>query len=761
MDFAKRGLSNIGRTVTRISSPDVIKDVTFDQAFSGKLSAGPFNSYSSKKEQLEAYRDWIYAAVSAISEECASIDFRVFINRTSTSNRAIGYRLSYKPGEVKDLFRRRVVRTYTYGTKSYTRTLKALEEVETHPMIDLLEKPNRWMDKDEFFEREFQHLELAGDAFILKIRNGMGVVEELWPLMPDIMNVIPDSQNFIAGYVYMINGKRVPFDVSDIIHIKRTDPSNMVRGLGVVEAAARAVDNDAQSADYNRRFFKNAARPDGALETDNELSEQSFNRLKKEFKEQYAGTDNAHKTVLLEGGVKFNPVNFSQKEMDFLNSRKFNRDEILAMVRVSPSILGMVEDVNRSNAEASEYIFSKRVVKHKMNRMVSKLTSDLAAEFDEKLVVSFTDPVPADKEFDLKSKSAAVDKWMTKDEVREQDGMDPLPNGAGSVIYQPISQQPIGTNSGGSGDDRGFSTTSGQRVDNGKKKLAGDGDDDSGGIPVYSNDEEREKIGNDFSGFVERIAPQFEDQFIDESRTRFNQQRLEVLRNIDASDYEPVEQGYTRAQRRDLLDDFMFDKGKENRLMAAAFAPIYKDMIDKFGEQAILLVSATQPFDTEDPAIAEFYDNRSEKIAKDVNSETEKQLRATISEGVNAGESIDEIKNRVSLTMGNIADYRSRRIARTESIRTNTFADITAWDQTGEVRYKEWFIADGDACIWCQDMNGKKTDVQTNYFDKDDSMFVDDENGNQHRLDFKYEDITGPPLHVNCRCVLLPVLKDI
>lgn len=756
MGVFKSGLENLGRSVSRISSPAVNKDATWDRALPAAFRAGPFNRYDTHKQQLNAYTDWVFSAVSAIAEESASVDFRLFVNRTSRSNRSLGWRLAYKPELVRDLFDTTVKVSYRYAKKVYTRQLAALEELDDHQVLDLLNRPNRWMDKEEFFERAYQHLELVGETFMLKIRDNRGVVVELWPLMPDGIEVIPDASQFIRGYIYHINGKRVPIDVEDLIHVKRTDPKNLTRGMGVVEAAARAIDTDNQSADYNRRFFKNAARPDGTLQTEQQLDDKAFNRLKKEFHNEYAGTDNAHKVALLEAGVQFKPVNFNQKEMEFLQGRKFNRDQILALFRVSPAIIGMVEDVNRSNAEASEYIFSKRVVKHKMQRMVSALTANLAAEFDEKLIISFSDPVPADKEFDLKAKQQAVNTWMTIDEVREMDGMDPLPDGKGAVIYQPISQQPLGFGGGQSQQQQQLSTASGKAGDNRKKKL-----NKSEGRDLYADEEERQRLTNIRSEFVERAAPQYEDEMIEESKRRFNQQRLEVLRNIRESDYRPAENAYSKSQRKDLLSDFMFDVGDENRLMAAAYAPIYEQMIEEFGQQAVLMVSATGEFDMTDEAVSDFYNDRSERIAKDVNLETEKQLRATLSEGINAGESVDQLSDRVNTTMGNIAEYRGRRIARTESIRTNTFADVQGWTQTGQVSYKEWSIAGGDACIWCLSMDGTKTQLQTNYFDVGDSLFTEDENGNQQRLDISYENIQGPPIHPNCRCVLLPVLRDL
>jgi SPP1 gp7 family putative phage head morphogenesis protein len=191
--------------------------------------------------------------------------------------------------------------------------------------------------------------------------------------------------------------------------------------------------------------------------------------------------------------------------------------------------------------------------------------------------------------------------------------------------------------------------------------------------------------------------------------------------------------------------------------LALLFEPIYTDHIREAGQHAMLLVSATG-FDYEDPAILSFLQRRPQKISKFVNRETDKQLRAELAEGIAAGESIEELGARIEKVYAAAAGYRSERIARTETIRANNFASIEAWKQSGVVEAKEWFTAKDDRlCQYCRPMDGKTVSLKGTYF-KLGEEFEGDEGDT---LKFDFESIQGPPLHPNCRCTLLPVLKDI
>lgn len=199
-----------------------------------------------------------------------------------------------------------------------------------------------------------------------------------------------------------------------------------------------------------------------------------------------------------------------------------------------------------------------------------------------------------------------------------------------------------------------------------------------------------------------------------------------------------------------------FDVEAEAAALAALLYVIYEDHLREAGQQAGILVGLVG-FDMDAPGVQSYLKQRPGRISKGINEETDKQLRATLAEGINAGESIDELAARVEHVYGAASGYRAERIARTEARRTSTQGELEAWDQSEVVSGKEWFTAkDERVCPLCGPMNGKVVDLQSNYFDKGDEYEGSD--GNKIKLDF--EDTVGPPLHVSCRCDLLPVLIE-
>jgi HK97 family phage portal protein len=386
---------------------------------------------TNQRQYLGAYLDWVYAATSTNAKDAASIDFRAYVNRTSTKSSKIAKRIM-DPRQLREMLQRS-------GDKS------ALEELDNHILLDLLENPNPFMDGQTFHELTFLHLQLAGEAFWGKVRNGLGKPEQLWPMVPYNMKEVPGNgpDDFIKGWLYRVNGKDYAWPVEDVVHIKLPDPNNFRRGMSIVKAAARAIETDTHAADWNRNFFRNSARPDFVLQTDATLTDETFKRLKAQWDDMHAGTDNAHKAAILEAGLKANTLTMSQKDMDFLESRKFSRDQILAMTGVSRVMLGLIEGDGRANMEAAEYNHAKRTIRPLMARAVSAVNHSLAPEYDPKLVIGFSDPVPEDKEFDHKVRMESVNKTHTINEIRAEMGDDPIEGG--DVLYQPLNLVPLGT----------------------------------------------------------------------------------------------------------------------------------------------------------------------------------------------------------------------------------------------------------------------------------------------------------------------------
>lgn len=411
---------------------------SWGEIFGGSSSGTDFSSFNSQKEQLGAYVDWVYAATRYIAETCATIDLRVFVNHTEQKKATLGQKLIYHPialrKQLAKLGTKAVIEKDING-KLVARQVAPLEEVESSPILDLLDCPNPFMTRIEFFEMTFLHLELAGEAFwAINRKTKNGPPTELWPLMPNLVSVVADPEKFVIGYEYTVNGQQIPFAPNDVIHHKYSNPSDFRRGMSPVQAAARIIDTDTHMADHNRRIFYNGATVDAVLYTDNKLTDENWKRLNNQWADKYSGTYNAHRTAILENGLKYQPMALSNRDLNFLEGMNYNRDMILAIFGVPKSLLGMDESMSRANAEAAEYAFSKNKVRPKMLRLTARITEDLAIQFGENLLVSFTDPVPDDKEFLLKEKVASLGGtndigYRTPNEVRAEDGDDAIEGG--------------------------------------------------------------------------------------------------------------------------------------------------------------------------------------------------------------------------------------------------------------------------------------------------------------------------------------------
>lgn len=171
-------------------------------------------------------------------------------------------------------------------------------------------------------------------------------------------------------------------------------------------------------------------------------------------------------------------------------------------------------------------------------------------------------------------------------------------------------------------------------------------------------------------------------------------------------------------------------------------------------------------FDPYRANIQRWFMEKAEKVGGDINAETEKQLRLTLADGIAANETNYELRARVENVLGIASTRRADNIARTESARAQTYADIAAWQQSGVVEAKRWYTArDERVCRYCAHMDGHIEKTGKNFFNKGDSLDVEyvGANGKQRTgtLKFDYDGIKGAPLHSSCRCVLIPILTDV
>lgn len=278
-------------------------------------------------------------------------------------------------------------------------------EVTSHAALDLWNKPNPFMPRQEFVESGQQHVDLTGEGWLVVSRMpGFDIPLELWPVRPDRMQPVPDAENFLAGYVYTgPDGERVPLELNQVIQLRMPNPLDPYRGMGPVQTLLSDLDATRYSAEWNANFFKNSAEPGGIIEVEDTLDDEEFNEMRDRWNEQHRGVANAHRVAILERG-KWVDRKFSQRDMQFAELRGVSREIIREAFGISGFELGLVDDVNRATAEASATLFAEQLTVPRLERWKAALNNDLLPMFgkgtEDRLEFDYVSPVPADRAAD-------------------------------------------------------------------------------------------------------------------------------------------------------------------------------------------------------------------------------------------------------------------------------------------------------------------------------------------------------------------------
>ncbi|MEA9985647.1 phage portal protein [Subtercola sp. RTI3] len=362
--------------------------------------SGAISGYTDKPAQLAALTGWVFAANSAIAEPSAAVELKL-------------------------------VRKLPDGTKIDVTSGPDME------ILELIDGPNSIHTGEQMRQLHFTYMNVVGESYIfMRGLDGDPFTPERGKL-PAALDIFPAHvTTFVLGETYsrsIVKFGNIEYPIASFIRDLNPDPFNPYNGRSIIAASAATINLEEQMKEWNQNMFANGARPSLIFSTDKPLDDTNYARWKEQFKDDHTGTDNAFKPLLIEGG-KATPWMLNQQDLDFLESRKFSRDEILAMFKVSPGMIGSVENVNRSNLEAGFYVNAVVNVVPRVRQFVRQVNQTLVKVYDPALELEYVNPVPEDVEAKLAAALGGVDKWWTKDEVRTMYGEKPLPGGLGEHI---------------------------------------------------------------------------------------------------------------------------------------------------------------------------------------------------------------------------------------------------------------------------------------------------------------------------------------
>lgn len=645
---------------------------------STKVRAGDYDS------MINAYDSWVYACVSCIARNVAKCQLHLYA--------ATGKSPEYR-------------------------------EIESHPFWDLMRGVNPAMNYFDLMEITTTHLDLTGNAYWYLNRNKLNKPVEVYILQPNKIK-IKGSSSGVASYEYYATGNSVIFEPDEVIHFKYPNPGGGFYGMSPLQAMIYTVSENDLLHQYGFNILKNQAIPGNIFQAEEFVDSEMLNAAKDEIKQQYEGVKKAGKTMILKG-IKPVRLGLSPVEIAFLENKNYSREEILMFYGVPATKLGMGGTTQggtpRATAEALDATFQQETILPRLRRMESKINEKLLPLWDSRLIVEFENPVPNNREFELKQwESWIKNQVKSVNEYREWLGDDPVK--WGDVPLVPFSVAPLSA----ARTPQALCVHEHTTKDI-KRTMK----------PGFEQAKTQKWLA-----WV-KIEEEIEGQYIKDLKKFFNVQKKQVIANmkrffenktINTKDvvefiFPPI------SEQADKLTEVSKKHITNGAQAGIEIAVESTEQKNKDLQGALEAIGMTMT--TFDEYISEVLKGWKDLFGFTINETIEDGLRDIFSQAIAEGWNVTKVQGAIEgLYEGyeGMDAVRSLRIARTEISRIMNESELMSYKKLGYEK-KTWSTAlDEGVCEICEPMEGEVASVNDNFS----------------------EGVACPPAHVSCRCTTLP-----
>ena len=311
----------------------------------------------------------------------------------------------------------------------------------TNPIHRLLhDEPNDMMTSFIFRETLQSHALLWGNGYAAIGRLGDGTPYELLPLDPSKVKV--GRVNGKKVYLISTNGQDIPATDADILHIPGLGFDGL-SGYSVIQLLRQAIGLTLAAEEFGARFFGNGTATGIVLETDKTMTDQAYNRLRESWNEMHKGVSKSHRPAILEEGLKASKITIPPEDAQFLETRKFQVQEISRAFRVPPHMLADLERATFSNIAQQSLDFEKHTIRRWLVVWEQEVNRKLFSQADRTRFYAEHN-VDGLLRGDIESRYRAYAQgrqwgWLSCDDIRERENMNPLPDGAGDIYLTPAN----------------------------------------------------------------------------------------------------------------------------------------------------------------------------------------------------------------------------------------------------------------------------------------------------------------------------------
>jgi len=311
---------------------------------------------------------------------------------------------------------------------TYRHTDNGKEKASDHPLYYLLHsEPNSEMTSFVFRETLMGHLLLWGNAYVQIIRDGKGKVLALYPLLPDKMTV-SRTDNGEIFYLYSKDGEQYPLRSDEVLHIPGLGFDGLI-GYSPIAMAKNSIGMAIATEEYGAKFFANGANPGGVLEHPGVVKDPA--RVRDSWNAVYQGSGNAHRIAVLEEGMSFKSIGIPPEQAQFLETRKFQIEEICRIFRVPPHLVASLDRATFSNIEHQSISFIDNTIVPWVSRLEQSMQKALfTGEEKKEFLIKFN--LNARLRGDAASRAAFYQTMrqngiMSANDIRELEEMNLIP----------------------------------------------------------------------------------------------------------------------------------------------------------------------------------------------------------------------------------------------------------------------------------------------------------------------------------------------
>jgi len=632
---------------------------------------------------VDAYRSWVYTSIDKIAKSIATLKLKLYVYRAGGSRSKV-ILPSMVRAELKSMH------TEAHRKRYLIQKNLRREEIDDHPFLELISKPNPVMTRFTLWYSTMVRLELAGSCPWYIPKNRMNLPGEIWPMpLTKSATMTPQVSPTadILAWIYRDGALRNEFPPEEVSFIRYPHPGSPFVGMSPLLAQTEPYDIDLYLSRRQRNIFENQAVVGLNLGTKEKLSKTEAEELKEFLDMQYSGVTRAGGNLITHSGLEAKQLSMSNRDAMLSDVATYSREKLITAYDLSDGKLGLVKDVNRANMEALNDTFVLDCLKPKTMLIEENIESDILPLYDEALTADFVLPDVEDKEYELKAMTERLGNLLsTVNEEREAQGKEPVP--WGDAPWAPFNLVQIGAP---------------PPAPTPPAKEVGD----TSSVPFQEKEWDEPLKQITWQNFLGKTS-HFEAVATGAIRKHFVQTRDAVLSRLRK--YGPKHEGaYAGWSRRKVLADLAKRKGIDdiniNRNLEAArlrnvMRPIMVETVTASGKSMQRALGLDVNFNANDPTVMPWIGSRLEQFSNQVSGTTfddiDTVLRAGFSEGKPMSVMADELRHTFD-----VADkYRAPLIARTEIAAGSNKADLLAIRASGvQSRLKKAWLSAQDGHV--------------------------------------------------------------